>query len=570
MTRPAAEKPAFGDDLALVIRDDPVLAEWWRIRQRELSWATFKPRPDRPEQFDQQAGFCFHRDKVAFLIGGNAAGTTEAAAYKTALFLLRQQPPPRKDAPFWIIANTYDQVCDVCWTEKLLGHGHIPECEIEWDRIAWHSAKKEQPASVPLKPWPVERAREVWEAAEHTRAKPAPPPDANWLIEFKSYEQGRRSMQARSIGGFWFSEQFPLELFLEVFRGCREYMFPGGQFAEFTPIEPELCLWVEKAIEQAATDPKFTGWEFYRANTECNKENLAAGWFEQFFGTVGDEMLATRMTGALATFEGVIYQSFNPAVHVLDDEPADVRLKNPDKLYFPELVENPPKNVWHFRGLDWGASEEHPFACVWGFRDGAGDWWIYDEYWNNRQDAITSDHIQEILNRWPWPEGSPWHGPTFADPSRPGEINAFNAGGINTQPAGNDVYKGIDLVRSLLKINPRTRRPRLFISKKRCQHLVDELRKYRWLKGKKSAGGSILNPKVAQPVPLKRDDDTVDALRYLLYSAHAREGAVPGSTQFSRDTAKRSGLQLDRSGAGASAQQPIRGPGGGWFHRTKQ
>lgn len=562
---------ALSEEYSLLIRDDPVLAEWWRLRHGDGGWAGFTPRPDQPEKFDQQATFCLDRDLVSFLIGGNAAGTTEAAAYKTALFLLQQQPPPRPNTPFWIISNTFDQVCDVCWTEKLVGHGHIPACEIEWDRITWQNLRKQQPESVPLKPWPVERAREVWRASEPTKNRPLPPADANWLIEFKSYEQGRRSMQARSIGGFWFSEQFPLELFLEVLRGCREYMFPGGQFAEFTPIEPELCLWVEKAMEQAATDPKFEGWKFYRANTECNKANLAEGWFEQFFGTVGDEMVATRMTGALATFEGVIYQSFNPAVHVLDEEPTNPKLRDPNKVYFPRMTpESMPAGVWHFRGTDWGASEEHPFAFGWGFRDGAGDWWIYDEYWSNRQDAITADHIAEINARWSWPEGNPFYGPNFADPSRPGEMNAFNAGGIPTMPASNDVYKGIDLVRSLLKINPRTRRPRLFIHKRRCPHLIEEMRKYRWMKGKRSTSGSILNPKVAQPVPLKRDDDSCDWLRYMLYSASMQTGVVPGSTQFSRDTAKRSGLQLDRSGAGAAAAQPIRGTPGAWFHRNKQ
>jgi hypothetical protein len=235
------------------------------------------------------------------------------------------------------------------------------------------------------------------------------------------------------------------------------------------------------------------------------------------------------------------------------------------------MVDDPPRGVQHFRGIDWGASEEHPFSCVWGFRDGVGDWWIYDEYWNNSQSAVTGDHIAEINGRWPWPDGNPLYGPAFADPSRPGEINAFNAGGINCQPASNDVYKGIDLVRSLLKVNPKTRRPRLFISKKRCEHLVQEFRKYRWLKGKKSTSGSILNPKVAQPVPLKRDDDMVDAARYMLYSAQAREGAVPGSTQYSRDTAKRAGLQLDRSGAGAAAMGPTGAtPATGWFQRGRQ
>lgn len=529
--------PDLLEEIGTVLHDDPALASWWALRQETLGWANFKPRPDRPEAFDQQHSFCFNRDQVAFLVGGNAAGTTEAAAFKTAQFLLCQQPPPRKDTPFWIVSgHDLDEGCDTCWTEKLEGHGHIPACEVDWDGINWRSQRANRPESVPLKPWPLERAREVWQTSEHTKDRPLPPPDANWLIVFKSVEQGRKAMQARSIGGFWFCEQFPLEIFLEVLRGCREYWFPGGQFAEFTPIEPELCLWVEKAMETADTDAHFKGWKFYRANTELNKPNLAEGWFESFFGTVPDEMIDTRLTGALATFEGVIYQTFNRQVHLLDD------------AKFPTSLDG----MWHFRGTDWGASEEHPHATIWGARDGMGDWWIYDEYWNNRQDQVTGDHVREIKARWPWPEGDPLFGSNFADPSRPGEINAFNLGGIPTQAAANNVYEGIDHLRSLFKVSGG--KPKIFIHKQRCKHLADELPKYRWLKGRKP-GGTILNPQVAKPTPLKRDDDACDALRYLVLTADLMRGATPGSSDGRRNTGQRIGVQLDRARRGGGRRR---------------
>lgn len=522
------------------ILDHPLLSAASQLAGEPLGWFNFTPRPDRPEAFDQQHSFCFNRDQVSFLIGGNAAGTTEAAAFKTSQFVLNQQPPPRRGTPFWIVANDLDQVCDVCWTEKLEGHGHIPACEVDWEGVTWHHVRANRPEQVPLKPWPVELAREVWLSSEHTKDKPLPPPDASWTLVFKSLEQGRRAMQARSIGGFWFSEQFPLDIFLEVLRGCREYMFPGGQFAEFTPIEPELCLWVEEVMERAATDPALKGWQFYRANTELNRPNLAVGWFESFFRTVSDEMLPTRLTGALATFEGVIYQSFNPHIHVLDDAAW--------KAIFPRGL---PKGMRHFRGTDWGASEEHPHVTVWGAKDGKGEWWIYDEYWNNSQSAITADHIAEIQRRWKWAPNNPNYGPNFADPSRPGEINEFNHGGIPTQPAANDLYKGIDHVRSLLKVIEG--QPRLHIHK-RCKHLIDELRQYRWKKGRKPSG-QILNPEVARPVPLKRNDDTVDALRYLLFTADLTAGAKIGSQDGSQKTGDRIGVQLDRAGVGKSGGQ---------------
>jgi len=350
-------------------------------------------------------------------------------------------------------------------------------------------------------------------------------------------------MQAKSIGGFCFSEQFPFELFVETLRGCRDYMYPGSMFAEFTPINPDLCIYIEKLLDDTPE-----GWAFYRANTELNKVNLAEGWYENFFAAVPDEMVETRKTGALATFEGVIFQSFNPRVHVAQSpvvEPA----------------------TFHYRGIDWGASTEHPFVCLWGCRDGVGNWLIYDEYWCNRQDRITLDHVDEILERsasWGWPgEGveSTFHQQSFADPSRPGEINEFNVRGIPTFPAGTDVHKGIDCIRSLLKIDPVRNEPKLLVSHT-CTHLIEELRKYRWIRGRSpltAAGASALNPKVGLPVPLKRDDDTVDALRYMIYSTERGRGAVPGSMRH-REYAEKHGVHL-RHGKNGGVRRDVMAEG---------
>ena len=144
------------------------------------------------------------------------------------------------------------------------------------------------------------------------------------------------------------------------------------------------------------------------------------------------------------------------------------------------------------------------------------------------------------------PTQSDWHLGTFADPSRPGELNEFNFRGITTHMAANDVHKGIDCIRSLLKIQVTTEQPRLFIHK-RCIHLIEEMRKYRWLRGRKPTQGTLLNPKVANIVPLKRDDDTVDCLRYMVYSVERGFGAVPGSMTH-QNYEKRQGVQLRRNG----------------------
>ena len=533
------------------------------LEEKNQAWVTWKPRPDRLEDFDEQSAYINARDLVSFTLGGNASGKTGASAKKCADFVL-STPPPRKDTPFWIIAEDYLQVCSVCWAEKLNGigphGGFLPKWVIDHDRIVWYKPSLNWPFMVPLKPWANGN---------------------NWMLEFKSYKQGRAAMQARSIGGFWFSEQFPWNLFLEVLRGCREYMFPGGQFCEFTPIDPELCLSIEKMMENQPP-----GWGFYRLNTERNRQNLADDWYNQFFAAVPDEMQATRKTGALATFEGVIYQSFNPEVHITDDD---------SKVFLP--------GIYHYRGIDWGASAEHPMTCVWYCEDGMGDGYFYDEYWDTSQDKITQDHAAEILAKslaWGWPEPSffeepppnqshyvkmvrkrareirsgmngsraglkdiGWrqYGESFADPSRPGDINAFNYWGISTGQASNDVLKGIDLVRSRLKINPVTGRPRIHIHR-RCKHLIEELRKYRWLKRRQTGLVTMAAPPVT---PFKKDDDMADAARYVIASVERGRGMQP--TTAANRAGDRPDLPIDRQSSRGQSQRPMEAAAAGYFRR---
>jgi len=535
------------DEVLALAEIDPVVRGFLESMDGEDFYYSFIPRPDAPADFDEQESFCYNRDQVSFMVGGNASGTTECASFKTAQFLLHQQPPPRKDTPFWIIAETYEQCMDVCWGEKLEGHGHIPSCEVDWERVSWFSEKLNRPKSVPLKPWPESRGGS---------------PTKNWRLEFKSYEQGRQAMQARSIGGFWFSEQFPLDIFLEVLRGCREYMFPGGQFAEFTPVDPELSIWVEKAMDNVPA-----GWRFYRANTLKNVPNLQPGWYEQFFALVPDEMRATRETGALASFEGVIYPSFNQRIHVIPED--QVRI---------------PVGARHNSATDWGASAEHPQTAVFGCQDTIGDWLIYDEFWSIDQNKINEDHalaMLEIYERWGWPietyrtavstnrvrelrpgeqeergevirvhkrllttRDALW-GMNYADPARPGEINEYCRYGIPTGPARNAVYDGINAVRTALKCHPTTGEPRIRISS-RCKHLIEELRKYRWKRGRKPTQGSVLNPQVAKPEPLKRDDDTVDALRYLVFTTALPVSETIESTKKTSSATDRKSVQFSR------------------------
>tara|TARA_R110000803_G_scaffold23906_4_gene58202 strand:+ start:4425 stop:5933 length:1509 start_codon:yes stop_codon:yes gene_type:complete len=480
------------DDMQDIQREQEVQS---LLEQSEKFYFNFVPRPDDPANFDEQDSF-INEDLqgVGLHIGGNGSGTTEAACCKLSRLLLHKQAPPRRDTPFWVIGESYDQVINAIWNEKLFGHGHIPSCEIDWERVTWYDRKRGLPLTVPLKPWPMSQGGH---------------PNKNWTIEFKSYVQGRAQMQARSIGGFMFSEQFPWDILTEVLRGCREYAFKGAKFCEFTPINPDLSMEIKEMMRK---DDLPKNWKIYRANTVKNMEagHVRPEWLEEFKGMISEEMIATRMTGAFPVFEGLIYPTFSTAFHCVSN------------------LKIPP-NCTHRRSIDWGASVEHPFVTLFGCRDGSGRWYIYDEYFSRAQ-VTSEEHLENIMLWREWPKMNPSFGTTYADPSRPDLLRTFGQKLKSVSPAKNAVYEGIECVRTLLKPGI-DGKPMIMIDRERCPELVRTLQLYRWLQ----SSGRGMNPQSAKPAPRKMDDDPCDALRYLLYSEFQNSFGGFGSMSIRRE-----------------------------------
>lgn len=453
---------------------DEVVSEYGRSMDR--MYFTFKPRPDQPDRFDEQESFYYSKHRgVTFLLGGNGSGTTTTTLAKAVKFLLRDQPPPRPATPFWFVSEGYPMVMDVVWNEKLCSRGLLPKEEIQWDKIDWYKPTQNWPFRVPLKPWPGEN------------------PDNYWMLEFKSYEQGRSKMAASSIGGFVFVEQCPFELITETLRGCRDYNYAGAKIAEFTPIDPVLSRPLEDMLQNNRLPDD---WAVYRCNTECAMQagHVSRDWYNEFFGMVSDEMRDVRKIGAFASYEGLIYPKFSQRLHT----DADV---------FGMLV----PGVYHYRAIDWGSGPDNAMVCLWGAKDAAGNWYIYDEYYSTDQSMNYVDHAEEIKERHAWNDHM-YHRQTYADPSSPGLCRLFTDNGIPVSAAINSVLEGIEAVRVQLTL--RHGEPQIIIDSDRCPNLVRELQTYRW----ERARNSRLNPKDAAPRPLKKDDHCVDALRYLVFT----------------------------------------------------
>ena len=471
----------------------------------------FMPRPDNHEEMDQQTAFAEDdTGGVVFCLGGNGAGTTSCVLMKAVRFMLENRPV-RRNCPFWFIAGSYEQTMSL-YDEKLDQKGFLPLYTVDQSKIKWHNRNSNWPYRVPLKP------------DENGN---------NWVAEFKSYEQGRHAMQARSMGGFTFIEQFPWPLLEEVTRGCREQNmkhYTGNKMAEFTPIDPAMSANLEEMIRfgkaPEVKSQRIRGaqylpdtWSVHYCNTAVA---AAAGhvdqeWFDEFSAMISDDMKDVRLRGMFASYEGLIFKELNPLVHYVGDE------------VWSQIRDD----AVHMRAIDWGAGQDNFFVCLWGLRGRDGRWYVFDEYYSNDQSRTTVEHLVEVYRRHPW-KSDHKHGRSFADPSSPdgfriaSKLRQYTNPEDNIEPivlsgAYNRVLEGIEHVKYLLKASllidgpdgDRIAVPRLYIHEANCPNLCRELRSYRW---KKSTGRGI-NPQDAKPEPLKKDDHSCDALRYMTISA---------------------------------------------------
>jgi hypothetical protein len=260
----------------------------------------------------------------------------------------------------------------------------------------------------------------------------------------------------------------------------------------------------------------------------------------------------TRMTGQFPTYAGAVYANFNPAIHVID------------------IASHPiPSGAQHRRSIDWGSGPDNPFGCLWGYKNGVGQWFIYDEYYSNDLSRSVIDHLCLIQDQWPWPTPSPFYGTTWCDPSgtaflriasrlseyvrgRPGTYRNMDVLGAN-----NSVIPGIEHCQFMLKLLPGmpppfapngrldfpSKNPQVFIDRG-CVNLIRELRTYRWKQKKME----LANAEDKKPEPLKVNDHLVDALRYMLFSeATFRISDI--AAMHTLTPAAEFGIRIDRPGA---------------------
>lgn len=190
--------------------------------------------------------------------------------------------------------------------------------------------------------------------------------------------------------------------------------------------------------------------------------------------------------------EGVIYDEYDPLVHLID----------PDQC---------PPFVNRYRVIDFGFT--NPFVCQWWGEDSDGRLYRYREIYKTRR--LVEDHTKQILAL---SEGESYVA-TLAD--HDAEDRATMARhGVTTTAADKSVKDGIQAVKERLKVQP-DGKPRLYFvrgalveadplledeSKPTCTE--QEIIAYAWQKGQ--------DGKAVKEEPVKLNDHGMDGMRYMV------------------------------------------------------
>ncbi|MGW2720841.1 phage terminase large subunit [Streptomyces sp. NPDC001492] len=205
--------------------------------------------------------------------------------------------------------------------------------------------------------------------------------------------------------------------------------------------------------------------------------------------------------GTWAAAEGLIYEGFDEAVHLVDQFTI-------------------PLQWTRWITVDFGFT--NPMVMQWWAEDGDGRLFLYRELYHTRR--LVEDMARQARDLMIWPSGQ-WREPrprgVICDHDAEDRATLEKHLGMGTSAAHKSVSDGIQAVQSRLKVQP-DGRPRLFIVRgalverdaeldgaKKPACTEEELTGYVWAVKPGNSGG-------LKEEPLKENDHGMDALRYMV------------------------------------------------------
>ncbi len=310
-------------------------------------------------------------------------------------------------------------------------------------------------------------------------------------VDFKSTERPER-LVAASLNGIWMDEAPRCKA--EAWRGgLRARLADQSGWALFTgsPLGGRNNWVYQDLVAKQGIDPLIDAFSWTTADNphipreeiEHAKATLPAAWYARDWDASWD------------SFGGAIYEEFNDAIHVTDEQ----RFRFEFGLGNRPLAQCFNKVV---SAIDFG----HQCGAMLTVGElGDGNWVVLDEVYRGGIRPVSGssetwlDHIKRV--------SKDYGARSFVgDPEDAGALFDLRNNGVPIQPAVKQVYLGIRRVASAIHVNPMTRKPGLRIFS-HCKNLIRELRSYQWKPNREQTGF------LDEPAP-NQDDHACDALRY--------------------------------------------------------
>jgi len=198
--------------------------------------------------------------------------------------------------------------------------------------------------------------------------------------------------------------------------------------------------------------------------------------------------------GLWVSSEGIIYEGFDPAIHVID------------------RFDTPQGATWWVT-VDFGFN--HPFVAQIWWEDGDGRLYLFKEIF--KTGVLVEDHARQLKSALEQLKIRPRA--VICDHDAEDRATLERHLGMGTRPAKKTVSDGIQAVQSRLRVQG-DGKPRLFILRdapvKRDQSLVDASRPASTEEEFPSYVWAVKPGGIVKEEPLKEMDDGMDAMRYMV------------------------------------------------------
>lgn len=431
-----------------------------------------------PKVHAKQIAFHSAHQKNRWVFGGNRTGKTECGAVEVIYFARGNHPYRHigKSTTGWVVSLSTKVQRDVAQS-KILKY-----LNPEWiDDVVMTEGRKDSYANGVIDYITI---KNVYGGLSK--------------IVFKSCDMGREKFQGTSLDYVWFDEEPPKDIYDE----CRMRVLDtdGDIFGTMTPLKGKTFVYDEIYMNNIDDEVwhEHISWE--------DNPYLSAKAVEHLKSTLSSDQLKSRKDGEFLDLGGRVYPEFDENIHVI--QPFDV-----------------PRDWYDTISIDPGL--RNPLSAHWYAVDYDDNVYVIAEHYEKERDiAYHSEKIHQICERLGWHTNSNGridalidsaaNQTTLAGSKSVSEL--FYDFGINVNSkVDKDLFSGITRVKNYLRDGNGKCKLFIFCT---CENMIRELKGYTWGKDE---------------VPIKRDDHSLDELRYYIMSRPKYKPAKVEKTAIQKD-----------------------------------